>query len=63
VGGDEVHGRDQFGVLDPGAPDFAGGDRYAGFALDALDLANQLEFSGVISSIMVKTVHSGLSIT
>ena len=42
VRGDEVDRRDQLGMLDPDVPDFAGGDRHVGRALDALDHLDQV---------------------
>ena len=42
VRGDEVDRRDQLGMLDPDVPDFAGGDRHVGRALDPLDHRDQV---------------------
>ena len=40
--GDVVDCRDQLGMLDPDVPDFAGGDRHVGRALDPLDHRDQV---------------------
>ena len=42
VRGDEVDRGGKLRMIDPGVPDFAGGDGDRGVALDALDLADQL---------------------
>ena len=42
VRGDVVDLRDQLGMLDPDMPDFAGGDRHVGRALDPLDHRDQV---------------------
>jgi hypothetical protein len=41
VGGDEVDGRRKLGMIEPGAPDFAGGHWDGRLALDAMDLGNE----------------------
>ena len=42
VRGNVVHRRDQLGMLHPHMPDFAGGDRHVGRALDPLDHLDQV---------------------
>ena len=41
VGGDEVDRGDELGMIEPDVPDFAGGHRHRGLALDALDDLDQ----------------------